>query len=62
MGRLAGGDLTIEVEGAERRDEVGAIARALAVFRRTAVEAESARAEPTAKAPRKSRARRPSSG
>src|ERR1700704_4075565 len=45
MGRLAGGDLTIEVEGAERRDEVGAIARALAVFRRTAVEAESARAE-----------------
>ncbi|MEA3024502.1 MAG: hypothetical protein QOK01_3354, partial [Alphaproteobacteria bacterium] len=45
MGRLAGGDLTIEVDGAERRDEVGAIARALAVFRRTAVEAESARAE-----------------
>jgi methyl-accepting chemotaxis protein len=45
MGRLAGGDLTIEVEGAERRDEVGAIARALAVFRRTAIEAERARAE-----------------
>jgi methyl-accepting chemotaxis protein len=45
MGRLAGGDLTIEVDGAERRDEVGAIARALAVFRRTAIEAERARAE-----------------
>ncbi len=44
MGRLAAGDLTVEVEGAERRDEVGAIARALAVFRRTAIEVERTRA------------------
>jgi methyl-accepting chemotaxis protein len=45
MGRLAAGDLTIAVEGAERRDEVGALARALAVFKQTAIEAERARAD-----------------
>jgi methyl-accepting chemotaxis protein len=33
MARLAGGDYAVEVAGAERRDELGAIARAVAVFR-----------------------------
>jgi methyl-accepting chemotaxis protein len=33
MARIAGGEYAMEVEGAERRDEVGAIARAVAVFR-----------------------------
>ena len=33
MGRLAEGDLSAEVTGTERRDEVGDIARALCVFR-----------------------------
>jgi methyl-accepting chemotaxis protein len=45
MSRLASGDLTVEVEGAERRDEVGALARALAVFKRTALEVERTRAD-----------------
>ncbi len=33
MGRLSAGDFDAEVEGVARRDEVGAIARAVAVFR-----------------------------
>ncbi|WP_439814827.1 methyl-accepting chemotaxis protein [Zavarzinia sp. CC-PAN008] len=51
MGRLAGGDQSIEVTGTERKDEVGALARALEVFKQAAVEnarmtqeAEAARA------------------
>ena len=39
MGRLAAGDLAIEVSTAERRDEVGALARALAIFKENAVAA-----------------------
>ncbi|WP_280139494.1 methyl-accepting chemotaxis protein [Microvirga massiliensis] len=39
MGRLAEGDLTVEVNGAERNDEVGALARALQVFKDNAIEA-----------------------
>ncbi len=45
MSRLAGGDLTVEVEGGERRDEVGALARALAVFKGNALEAKRAAAQ-----------------
>ncbi|MBI1209133.1 MAG: HAMP domain-containing protein [Azospirillum sp.] len=33
MGRLAGGDLAAEVPGVTRRDEIGAMARAVAVFK-----------------------------
>ncbi|MBC7950957.1 MAG: HAMP domain-containing protein [Rhodospirillaceae bacterium] len=33
MARLAEGDLTVAVDGADRRDEIGAMARALAVFK-----------------------------
>ncbi|WP_232631749.1 methyl-accepting chemotaxis protein [Methylobacterium sp. Leaf118] len=33
MGRLAGGDLSVPVEGAARRDEIGAMARAVGVFK-----------------------------
>ena len=39
MGRLADGDLTVAVAGAERRDEVGQLARSLQVFKDNAVEA-----------------------
>jgi methyl-accepting chemotaxis protein len=39
MGRLAGGDLDIAVAQTERRDEVGMLARALAVFKENAVAA-----------------------
>ncbi|WP_439814828.1 methyl-accepting chemotaxis protein [Zavarzinia sp. CC-PAN008] len=38
MGRLAGGDQTIVVVGAERKDEVGALARALDVFKQASIE------------------------
>ncbi len=38
MGRVAGGDLGTAVHGVERRDEIGAMARALEVFRGAAIE------------------------
>ncbi|HZF75834.1 MAG TPA: methyl-accepting chemotaxis protein, partial [Acetobacteraceae bacterium] len=38
MGRLAGGDLSVSVVGAGRRDEVGALARAMEVFRQASQE------------------------
>ena len=37
MGRLAGGDTSIEVRDMNRKDEIGALARALEVFRQNAV-------------------------
>jgi methyl-accepting chemotaxis protein len=45
MERVAGGDLAIEVPTAERRDEVGAIARALVIFRDKAVAARDFEAQ-----------------
>jgi methyl-accepting chemotaxis protein len=39
MTRLADGDLTIEIEGADRTDEVGGLARSLLVFKENAVKA-----------------------
>jgi methyl-accepting chemotaxis protein len=47
MTRMAGGDLAVAIDGGERHDEIGAMARAVAVFRDNAValrEAERARA------------------
>jgi methyl-accepting chemotaxis protein len=38
MGRLAGGDLEVEVSGTDRKDEIGSLARSLAVFKSNAVE------------------------
>ncbi len=40
MGRLAQGDTSVDVEGAERLDEVGEMAGAVQVFKEKAVEAE----------------------
>ena len=50
MGKLAGGDLSIEVAGRERRDEIGSMAQAVQVFKDnglalTAAEAEKVRLE-----------------
>ncbi|RMF13803.1 MAG: HAMP domain-containing protein [Alphaproteobacteria bacterium] len=45
MSRLAGGDTSIEIAGAEDRDEIGEMARAVQVFRDNAVEAERLRRE-----------------
>ncbi|CAO3438151.1 methyl-accepting chemotaxis protein [Azospirillum doebereinerae] len=38
MERLANGDLSVEVKGAERGDEIGGMARAVAIFRQNALD------------------------
>jgi methyl-accepting chemotaxis protein len=40
MGRLAGGDKTIEISGTENRDEIGAMARAVVVFKENMIRAD----------------------
>lgn len=45
MESLAAGDLTVEVTGTERRDETGAMARTVEVFKRNAEEMRSLQAE-----------------
>jgi methyl-accepting chemotaxis protein len=53
MTLMAGGDLAVPVDGARRRDEIGAMARAVAVFRNNAIElrdTERARAAERARA------------
>jgi methyl-accepting chemotaxis protein len=59
MRRLAGGDLAVDLPAADRRDEVGAMAQAIAVFRDNAVEAkrmsEAQEADQTAKGARAQR-------
>ncbi|MGA1856445.1 CHASE3 domain-containing protein [Azospirillum sp. 11R-A] len=59
MARLAGGDRAVEVPGVGRRDEVGAMAEAVDVFKRNAIEADrlsaAQRAEEEAKARRAAR-------
>ncbi|MBP2227208.1 methyl-accepting chemotaxis protein [Azospirillum agricola] len=47
-GKIARGDLATTVEGAERRDEVGTLARAVEALRLTAIEAANLRAGQTA--------------
>jgi methyl-accepting chemotaxis protein len=53
MGRLASGQLDIAVTHTERRDEVGMLARALAVFKEHAVAAERSAVEQRAEQSRK---------
>ena len=45
MNRVIAGDFDITVDGSERKDEVGALARALAVFKSNSVEAKRLAAE-----------------
>ncbi|GAB3125823.1 methyl-accepting chemotaxis protein [Novispirillum itersonii] len=45
MDRLAAGDLDVAVEGEERRDEVGGMARSLSVFKANALRARAMEAE-----------------
>jgi methyl-accepting chemotaxis protein len=45
MMRLAGGDKTVEIAGAARRDEIGDMAKAVRVFKENMVEADRLRAE-----------------
>jgi methyl-accepting chemotaxis protein len=42
MRALAGGDLTVEIVGAERRDEIGEMAKAVEVFKTNAIERRNA--------------------
>jgi methyl-accepting chemotaxis protein len=37
MSKLAGGDLNVDVEGAERRDQIGDMARAVGIFKENAI-------------------------
>jgi methyl-accepting chemotaxis protein len=45
MGVLAEGDTAVDVPGADRRDEIGAMARTVQVFKETAIEAAALTAE-----------------
>jgi methyl-accepting chemotaxis protein len=45
MSQLADGDLTVEVEGAERRDQIGNMARAVTVFKNNAIRIAEVEAE-----------------
>ena len=45
MGRLAAHDLAVSVDGAERRDEIGRMAAAVAVFKDSMVQAKALQAE-----------------
>ncbi|MEQ8348519.1 MAG: CHASE3 domain-containing protein [Sneathiellaceae bacterium] len=49
MGKLAGGDNSADIPGAERGDEVGEMARATLVFKQNAIEAERLREESAAR-------------
>ncbi|WP_247894287.1 methyl-accepting chemotaxis protein [Azospirillum sp. B510] len=55
MGRLAGGDRAVEVPGVGRGDEVGAMAEAVDVFKRNAIEADRLAAVQRAEEEAKSR-------
>lgn len=44
MRRLAGGDMSVEISGSDRKDEIGNMASAVVVFKNNAVEAETMRA------------------
>ncbi|ACI99706.1 methyl-accepting chemotaxis protein [Rhodospirillum centenum] len=48
MTRLAGGDLSVRVEGDDRRDEIGATAKAVRVFQQSMLDAARLREEQTA--------------
>ena len=45
MGRLAGGDLELEITGTEQQDEIGAMGRAVLVFKENALEVQRMEAE-----------------
>ncbi len=45
MGRLARGDMSAEIPGTERKDEIGEMSQAVRVFKESMVEAERLRAE-----------------
>ncbi|WP_169732786.1 methyl-accepting chemotaxis protein [Azospirillum halopraeferens] len=58
MGRLAGGEKDVTIPGTGRRDEMGAMATAVEVFRRNAVEVDRLQAEQAAQKARAEEERR----
>jgi methyl-accepting chemotaxis protein len=58
MVRLSDGDLTVEVPGSARRDEIGSMARAVAVFKESANRVMSLQEEQTAERERSAHERR----
>lgn len=48
MGRLARGNHNVEIEGADRQDEIGAMANAVLVFKQNAIEQDHLRADQSA--------------
>ncbi|WP_157944687.1 methyl-accepting chemotaxis protein, partial [Mangrovicella endophytica] len=58
MNRLAAGDLTIEVAGKDRPDEIGAMGKAVEVFKDAAIERERLQAEAAAREAEKEEQRR----
>lgn len=48
MGRLSHHDLTVDVAGLDRRDEIGAMAQAIDVFKQSMIEADRLRADQAA--------------
>lgn len=58
MGSLAGGDLTVDIPGTVRRDEVGDMARAVEVFKKNALQVEDMRREQEAAANRSAQERK----
>ncbi len=56
--RLAGGDLSVEITGAGRKDEIGALAAAVLVFKADAIEKEKLEAERIVAAERANEERR----
>ena len=45
MGRLSGGDLSVDIAGGERKDEIGGMARAVLVFKENGLRARTLEAE-----------------
>ncbi|KJS39398.1 MAG: hypothetical protein VR70_08165 [Rhodospirillaceae bacterium BRH_c57] len=45
MGRLAGGDKTVSIEGAQRQDEIGGMSRAVLVFKEAMIKADELTAQ-----------------
>ncbi|MFA7428554.1 MAG: nitrate- and nitrite sensing domain-containing protein [Rhodospirillaceae bacterium] len=45
MGRLAGGDKTVDIEGTQRRDEIGGMSRAVLVFKEAMIKSDELTAQ-----------------
>jgi methyl-accepting chemotaxis protein len=58
MGKLASGDLSVEIPGAARQDEIGAMARCVEVFRTNGLEVERMRADQQAQEKRNAEQRK----